>query len=1546
MEVLTKATVALTLLPVIGGSIALATTAPVLAQTILPTDTTTQVSVSDQDVIDISGGTQAAGNIFHSFDQFSLGQQQTANFITALTTDTVIGQVIGGTTSTIDGLLKITGSSADLYLVNPAGLIFGPNARLDLGGSFTATTATHLGNDTQWFEVLSDPDYSTLVTAPSHFGFSHSGGITNHGQLTVRDGHSLRLLAPQVTNAGMLSAPGGEVTLFAPEPGQTIHIGQSGGLLNLEISPDNRSLDNLPASITGGEVNHSNTLVVSQDGAVSLVTEPSPRAQPSFSLINRGIVSTQGTTGGEINLLGDTIQVMDSGLNATGKNGGGSIRIGGAYQGSGSLPRSTQTTITNTTLITDADQQGNGGQVIVWSDGITNFDGTVSAQSTTGDGGLVETSGLLQLTIGENTEVTTTAPTGRAGLWLLDPTELTIVDTNAPGEIITDTNDPVNNAINVSTIVSALNNTNVTLQAASDITFAAALDARANGTANDLFLDTATLNLNERITLKEGGQLSGTATTVNVGANGRIQNGVDAVASGGTVNLAANTYRDGNVIIIDQPLSLVGQGRDLTAISGDIDSNGVGDHPVLKITNWGSNSTLTGLTLQDGLSTSNGAGLSNNGNNIVLNNTHFINNEIIESTKDGGAIHNTGSLTILNSVFENNRTSSDGGAIDILQGSVEIVDSVFLNNQAAGHGGAIDIDPQGVLTVLKTDFSQNTAASHGGAIYSEGDVQLEAVNFTQNLAIEGSGGAAFLTNTSEIRAGYFFNNRAQSGGGLYNQGESQLLSSIFSNNQSTGIGTFDGGGGIENAAGGRLSLESSLISNNLSATNGGGVLNLANDSQTGVAIANSAIVNNQAANKGGGIEIASIESFSDLSQLTVSNSTISGNQADIGGGIRTVGPTTLTNVTITANTAIRSGGGLSKNPSTAATPDLINTIVANNIAPSHPDVEGQFSDQGNNLIGIDQGSIGFNVSTLVGTTNTPIDPRLTSLNNTRGSLPSHQLLSDSPAANAGNNLAAAPSDQHRQPRIVGNTVDIGAVESPILPAVPPPTNPTSPTPTPQFSDPSSPSTPSSPDNPPQLAPPQPTTQLDEANVDEANVDEANVLVQEEKITQPLNLEPEQISPTTPSRRLRYFDEAAFQYLEDSFSEDYEDYWQLPQTQSITLQTVQKTLQQANELHQIQSAVIYAIFVPQAPGSSTKSTIDRFALPRNHSTPSPEDKLLLVLVSATGKPVQYLVNVTRAELTQQAKLFRLATSDPDDQLSYQALARQMYSWLLAPLQADLAQGKIEHIMYSLDQGLRTIPLAAMMHEDSFVIEQYGISIIPSMGLTQPQFDTIPSVSRSLVAGANQFEALAALPAVPIELKVVAENTQATDILLNETFTLDNFLTLHTSQQPDLLHLATHAEFNAGNLDESFIQFWDAQLTFNQMRELNWSELRLLILSACGTALSSPEAELGFIGLAAAAGIETSMGSLWNVSDLGTLALMTEFYTQLSPTSLRFKSLQQAQISLIQGNTHINNSILDTSSEDILLPAEWNLPASAEFSHPFYWAGFTMVGNPWR
>ncbi|MBT9314310.1 CHAT domain-containing protein [Leptothoe spongobia] len=1534
MEVLPKATLALALLPIVSSGIAIADNVPLLAQSIVPTAPTTQITISDQDVIDISGGTPAANNIFHSFEQFNLAPGQTANFITPLNTDAVIGQVIGGNTSTIDGLLQLTGSHADLYLVNPAGLIFGPNARLDLRGSFTATTATHIGNDTEWFNVLSNPDYSTLVTAPSNFGFSRSSSVINHGQLTVPEGASIRFLAPQVTNTGTLTAPDGKVTLFTAERDQTIRIGQSGSLLSLEITAQNGTSDSLPAMITGGHIHHSNSLVISNDGEMALVTSEIPtEAQQSFNLSNSGNISTAGMTGGEIHLLGDTIQITDSTLDASGQTQGGSIRIGGDFQGKGSLPRASQTIITDTARLSADTIQGNGGEVIVWSDGSTLFSGSISAQSATGNGGLVETSGLHHLSIGNTATVNTMAPHGNSGLWLLDPTNLTLVDTNLVTEpVFKDINEALNSPtdnslLSISTVTTALDSTNITLQAADSITIASPVDASSNNTDNNLLIDTTTLNLDAPITLTDEGKLSGTATTVNVGANGSIQNGIDAVAEGGNVNLAATTYREGNTITLDRSLILRGQGQDSTLISGDANNDGKGNHQVLSISNSGDNINLTNLTIQDGLSSSDGAGLSNDGKNTTISDVTFSNNQVTGTSQDGGAIHNRGSLSISNAVFDNNLTGSDGGAIDIQEGTVVITNSTFTNNQAGTHGGAIDVDPNGKLKVSNTNFSLNAAGTDGGAIYSEGAIIIDTVNFTNNNASE-TGGAVFLNGDSEIIASSFFNNMAQQGGGITNQGELNLLKSIITSNQSTGIRTDDGGGGIYNTSGGNLTIDTSLINNNISAATGGGILNFADKNETMVTISNSSIVGNQSSSLGGGIAIASQHSFSNLSQLNVINSTISGNQALTGGGIHTIGPTSLTNVTIAENIAISSGGGVSDNTATATEPSLINTIVAVNSAPLNPDVEGNFRDQGNNLIGINEGSNSFSVSALVGTISKPINAGLDSLKSVGSDLPAHQLLSNSLAANAGNNAVATTSDQNGQPRIIGNTIDIGAVESNILPTDPITPAPTSPLPAQQ------PVLPSSSQQS------QPGNTLPNSLI---NLTDAVVLIQEEKTVQQLSFNSEQVSVTMPNGRLRYFDEEAFQYLEETFSKDFEKYWQLPQTQPVSLETVQQTLQQASNHHQTQSAVIYAVYVPST--ESTENALDQFVLPRTKSDPKPEDQLLLILVPPTGKPIQHLIDVSRTELTQQAKLFRLAVSDPEDSESYRALARQMYGWLLAPLQPDLAKHQIDHVMYSLDQGLRAIPLAAMMQENSFVIEQYGISMIPSIGLTQPQFEHMPARQRSLIAGANYFQAFEELPAVTTELEIVAQNTQATDVLINETFTLDNFLALQASQQYDLLHLATHAEFNAGNLEQSFIQFWDSPLTFNRMRDLSWSELELLILSACGTALSSPEAELGFTGLAAGAGIETAMGSLWNVSDIGTLALMAEFYSQLPATPLRFHTLQKAQLSLIQGNTHIKNNILNTSQSAIELPTDWSLPSTAKFTHPFYWSGFTMVGNPW-
>lgn len=133
---------------------------------------------------DITGGTRNGTNLFHSFGLFSVGAGDTANFLnnTNQPTTNILGRVTGGQVSNISGTIKTTGfGKASLYLMNPAGWVFGPTASLNVGGSFHVSTADYLkfADGAKFHADLSKQ--STLTSAPvSAFGFlsQNPGGIS------------------------------------------------------------------------------------------------------------------------------------------------------------------------------------------------------------------------------------------------------------------------------------------------------------------------------------------------------------------------------------------------------------------------------------------------------------------------------------------------------------------------------------------------------------------------------------------------------------------------------------------------------------------------------------------------------------------------------------------------------------------------------------------------------------------------------------------------------------------------------------------------------------------------------------------------------------------------------------------------------------------------------------------------------------------------------------------------------------------------------------------------------------------------------------------------------------------------------------------------------------------------------------------------------------------------------------------------------------------------------------------------------------------------
>ncbi|NJO19497.1 MAG: filamentous hemagglutinin N-terminal domain-containing protein, partial [Spirulinaceae cyanobacterium RM2_2_10] len=148
---------------------------PAAAQSISPApDGTGTIVTIDGNQFYIEGGSLSAdgANLFHSFEQFGLTQEQVATFLANPQLRNVLGRIVGGDPSFIDGLIQLTGGDANLWLLNPSGFVFGTNARLNVPGDFTATTATAVElAEGHWFDALGSNDYATLIGDPVGFAF-------------------------------------------------------------------------------------------------------------------------------------------------------------------------------------------------------------------------------------------------------------------------------------------------------------------------------------------------------------------------------------------------------------------------------------------------------------------------------------------------------------------------------------------------------------------------------------------------------------------------------------------------------------------------------------------------------------------------------------------------------------------------------------------------------------------------------------------------------------------------------------------------------------------------------------------------------------------------------------------------------------------------------------------------------------------------------------------------------------------------------------------------------------------------------------------------------------------------------------------------------------------------------------------------------------------------------------------------------------------------------------------------------------------------------
>jgi len=329
----------------------------------------------------ITGGTRAGSNLFHSFREFSVPTKGVASFNNALSIQNIISRVTGGSVSNIDGLLKANGT-ANLFLINPYGIIFGPNASLSIGGSFVGSTApaVNFADGTNFSATAHSTKPLLTVSVPIGLQFGGTSGSIQiqKSNLQVNTGKTLALLGGNVSmEGGKLSSVGGLVEL-----GGLAGTGTVG--LNFDT---NGNLQNLgfPAQAQRADVSLSNEakVDVAASGGGSIAINARNINIFEKSIINAGIIDNSGsvgTTGGNITLdATGTITLKQSSViqtlvnkGATGSAGNINVVAGSLYFLSGSQ------------LFTTTFGQGNAGSINVNASDIVSFDSAGNNASTSG----------------------------------------------------------------------------------------------------------------------------------------------------------------------------------------------------------------------------------------------------------------------------------------------------------------------------------------------------------------------------------------------------------------------------------------------------------------------------------------------------------------------------------------------------------------------------------------------------------------------------------------------------------------------------------------------------------------------------------------------------------------------------------------------------------------------------------------------------------------------------------------------------------------------------------------------------------------------------------------------------------------------------------------------------------------------------------------------------------------------------------------------------------------------------------------------------------
>ena len=370
----------------------------------------------------------------------------------------------------------------------------------------------------------------------------------------------------------------------------------------------------------------------------------------------------------------------------------------------------------------------------------------------------------------------------------------------------------------------------------------------------------------------------------------------------------------------------------------------------------------------------------------------------------------------------------------------------------------------------------------------------------------------------------------------------------------------------------------------------------------------------------------------------------------------------------------------------------------------------------------------------------------------------------------------------------------------------------------------------------------------------------------------------------------------------------------------------------------------------------------------------EDHAYEIVVTANARK-KFELKATPAELRSKAfevvKILGLRNSDPRPQLA------QLYAMIVAPLEDELksldtppdAQGRVPTLLWSLDDALRYLPMAALYDGQHYMVERFNnVLFTPeSYGhmVESPLMNgSAPSV---LAMGLSKsYGGLPALPGVMLELDAVVHDPAAPEshgpmegkLLSNEKFTLAALKTeLGAGKSFPVVHIASHFVVETGSGAEPFLMLGGEDAREAKGYEWDLSEMedstvafhgtRLLTLSACSTGkdyTSRNGLEMDSLGMIAQQkDAEAVLATLWDVNDASTSRLMSDFYERWVKHAAdgKAEALRQAQLAFLRGPAVAPGSRGGRGFETV--PESTSVAQEAEYSHPFYWAPFVLIGN---